>query len=78
MTSGIFAARCRAELTSGIFITTGRFTVEARKESSRDGVPEIDLVDGEALTLLLKDLRMGVETEKIEKVSIKPEYFLAI
>lgn len=59
----------------GIFITSGRFTSEARKESSRDGVPEIDLVDGEALTLMLKDLGMGVATEMVEKVSIDRSYF---
>lgn len=30
----------------GIFITTGTFTAEARREASRDGVPPIELIDG--------------------------------
>lgn len=73
-----FRGAMQGRTDKGIFITSGRFTGEARKESSRDGVPEIDLVDGEALTLLLKDLRMGVETEMIEKVSIRAEYFSGV
>jgi restriction system protein len=31
----------------GIIITTGSFTAEARREASRDGVPPIELIDGE-------------------------------
>jgi restriction system protein len=31
----------------GIIITTGTFTLEAKKEARRDGVPPIELVDGE-------------------------------
>ncbi len=73
-----FRGAMQGRTDKGIFITSGRFTNEARKESSRDGVPEIDLIDGEALTLLLKDLRMGVETEMIEKVSIQADYFSGI
>lgn len=44
----------------GLVITTGTFTAEARKEATRDGAPAIDLVDGEALCTLLKDLKLGV------------------
>lgn len=73
-----FRGAMQGRTDKGIFITSGRFTGEARKESSRDGVPEIDLVDGEALTLLLKDMKMGVETKMIETVSIQPVYFAGI
>lgn len=73
-----FRGAMQGSTDKGIFVTSGRFTGEARKESSRDGVPEIDLVDGEALSLLLKDLKMGVETEMIERVSIKPAFFASI
>lgn len=73
-----FRGAMQGRTDKGIFVTSGRFTVEARKESSRDGVPEIDLVDGEALSLLLKDLKMGVETEMIERVSIKRSFFAGI
>ncbi|MBN8918210.1 MAG: restriction endonuclease [Rhizobiales bacterium] len=54
----------------GLIITTGNFTTEARREATRDGAPAIDLVDGDALCELLKDLKIGVKVETIESVSI--------
>lgn len=59
----------------GLFITTGMFTQDARKEASRDGAPAIDLIDGEDLCELLKDLKLGVSTELIEKVTIDEDWF---
>jgi restriction system protein len=70
-----FRGAMQGRTDKGIFITSGRFTLEAKKEASRDGVPEIDLVDGEALTQMLRDLKMGVETQLIERVSIDRDYF---
>jgi restriction system protein len=40
----------------GLFITTGTFSAEAKKEATRDGVPPIDLIDGDQLCELLKSL----------------------
>ncbi len=62
----------------GLFITTGTFTSEARKEANRDGAPAIDLIDGEDLCDLLKNLKLGVKTEFIEKVTINDEWFYKI
>lgn len=62
----------------GILITTGSFTSDARKEANRDGAPAIELIDGEDLCDLLKDLKLGVTTELIEKVTIQPEWFEGI
>ena len=45
----------------GIIITTGTFTVEARREASRDGVPPIELIDGDKLVDLLKNLKLGIK-----------------
>lgn len=59
----------------GLFITTGSFTSEARKEANRDGAPAIDLIDGEDLCELLKNLKLGVTTELIEKVEINENWF---
>ncbi|PPD42483.1 MAG: restriction endonuclease [Methylocystis sp.] len=59
----------------GLIITTASFTSEARKEATRDGAPAIDLVDGEALCSLLKELRLGVKIRKIEAVDIDKEFF---
>ncbi len=44
----------------GIFLTTGRFTMEAKKEARRDGVPPIELVDGEKLVDMFEELELGV------------------
>jgi len=62
----------------GLIITTGTFTREAKKESIRDGAPPIDLVDGHDLAEKLKELRLGVDVELVEKVSIKQGWFKAL
>ncbi len=45
----------------GIIITTGAFTAEARREASRDGVPPIELIDGEKLIDMLEHLELGLK-----------------
>ncbi len=62
----------------GLFITTGVFSSSARQEATRDGAPAIDLIDGDDLCVLLQSLKIGVETEMVEKVSINQEYFSSI
>ena len=62
----------------GLFITTGTFTAEAKKEATRDGAPVIDLIDGDLVCDLLKRLKLGVETRMVEEVSINPEFFTKI
>ena len=44
----------------GIVITTGSFSAEARREASRDGVPPIELIDGEKLIDMLENLELGL------------------
>ncbi len=44
----------------GIIITTGTFTAEAKREASRDGVPPIELIDGEKLLDMLENLELGL------------------
>ena len=44
----------------GLVITTGTFTVEAKREARRDGAPPIELVDGEALVRLFETLEFGL------------------
>jgi restriction system protein len=43
----------------GLLITTGAFTKDAIKESTRDGASAIDLVDGDQLVEKLKQLSFG-------------------
>lgn len=59
----------------GLFITTGTFTAEAKKEATRDGAPAIDLIDGDFLCDLLKNLKLGVATKMVEEISIDSEWF---
>lgn len=49
----------------GIIITTGTFTLEAKKEARRDGVPAIELVDGDSLVDMFERLEMGLIPKQI-------------
>ncbi|MFW8591252.1 restriction endonuclease [Glaciecola sp. 2405UD65-10] len=62
----------------GLFITTGTFTRDAKREAQRDGAPPIDLIDGNALAEQLKELRLGVDVKMKEDVTIKPKWFTEI
>lgn len=59
----------------GVIITTGIFIPDAKREATRDGAPAIDLIDGDQLCDLLKDLKLGVRTEMVEQVTIEPNWF---
>ncbi|WP_117210111.1 restriction endonuclease [Allorhizocola rhizosphaerae] len=62
---------------NGLFITTGAFTRDARKEAARDGAKPIDLIDGTELCDLLRRFRLGVSVTKrvVEDIAVKPEFF---
>lgn len=62
----------------GVIISTGGFTLEARREATRDGAPPIDLIDGRLLADKLKELKLGVTTNLIEHVDIVEEWFRSI
>ena len=49
---------------NGIIITTGTFTVKAKQEAKREGVPQLRLVDGEQLVQQFIDLELGVKPRK--------------
>lgn len=59
----------------GLFITTGTFTRDAKQESTRDGAPPIDLLEGDDLVEKLKELRLGVKIKTEEAVEIDKEWF---
>ena len=61
----------------GVIITTANFTPAARQEATRDGVPPIDLIDGDALCDLLKDHQLGVtvRTRVVEDVQIDDAFW---
>lgn len=54
----------------GIILTTGSFTPDARKESVRDGVPPIELVDGEKLLDMFEVLELGLKPKKAYDIDL--------
>lgn len=72
-----FRGAMQGRADKGLVITTGTFTPDARKEATRDGAPAIDLIDGEALCFLLKDLKLGIKVREIttEEISISEDFF---
>ena len=57
----------RAE--KGIILTTGSFTTEAKREAIRDGVPPIELVDGEKILDMFEHLELGLIQSKTFEVN---------
>ncbi len=59
----------------GLFITTGRFTRDAKDEASRDGSTPVDLVDGRELVEKMKELGLGVNIKNEEIIEINKDWF---
>ena len=61
----------------GLLVTTGTFTRSASEESSRDGAPPVELIDGDDLCDLLKEYELGVRIRirQVEDVSVDPDFF---
>jgi restriction system protein len=70
-----FRGAMQGRADKGIFITTGSFTREARKEATRDGAPPIDLIDGELLCEKLKEFSLGVKTKTVEEIEVDEGFF---
>ena len=73
-----FRGALQGRADKGLFITTSNFTSQASDEATRDGAIAIDLIDGDRLCDLLKENELGVKTEMIEKVRIRPDWFQGI
>jgi restriction system protein len=55
-----FRGAMQGRADKGIILTTGTFSTDALKEAVRDGVPPIELVDGERLVGLFETLELGL------------------
>lgn len=55
----------------GIILTTGTFTSDAKKEAVRDGVPPIELVDGEKLIDMFEKLELGLKPKRAYDIDEK-------
>jgi restriction system protein len=62
------AMQGRAE--KGIIITTGRFTSDAKTEAKRDGVPSIELVDGDKLVGMFEKYELGLKPKTVYDIDI--------
>jgi len=73
-----FRGAVQGRADKGLFITTGHFTSQASDEATRDGAIAIDLIDGDRLCDLLKENRLGVSTEMIERVIVDADWFNSV
>lgn len=55
----------------GLILTTGTFSADAQAEAVRDGVPPIELVDGQALVSLLEQLELGLTPRQTYELDAK-------
>ncbi len=62
----------------GLFITTGTFTHDAKKEATRDSAPPIDLIAGETLMDLLEERGPGLKMEMVEQVIVDADWYESI
>ncbi|WNB76240.1 restriction endonuclease [Methylomonas koyamae] len=68
-----FRGTMQGRADKGIIITTGRFTSEAKKEAVRDGVPPIELIDGERLVSLFEKYQLGLKPKIV--YDLVPNFF---
>lgn len=73
-----FRGAMEGRADKGLLITTGYFTRDAEKEATRDGARPIELVDGEHLAEKLRELRLGLKIESVERVQVDEAWFRAI
>lgn len=59
-----FRGAMQGRADKGIILTTGSFTMDAPKEALRDGVPPIELVNGEKLLDMFENLELGLKPRK--------------
>jgi restriction system protein len=65
----------QGEYDHGVFITTSRFTPDAREASFRKGAISILLLDGDAITELMLDRGIGVIRQPVYLYEIAADFF---
>lgn len=68
-----FRGSMQGRAEKGLILTTGRFTPDAQKEANRDGVPPIELIDGERLVSLFEKYELGLKPKTVYE--LVPEFF---
>lgn len=65
---GDFRNATMGRADKGIFITTGHFSSDAKKEADRDGVLPIELVDNERLVELFEAKCLGLKPKQVFEI----------
>lgn len=65
-----FRGAMQGRADKGIIITTGWFSKEAKSEAIRDGVPPIELVDGEKLVELFEKYSLGLKPKTVYDIDL--------
>lgn len=68
-----FRGAMQGRADKGLILTTGSFTSEARREATRDGVPPIELVDGDKLVEMFERARLGLTP--VQTYSVQHTFF---
>ena len=55
----------------GILITTGNFSIDAKREAVRDGANPIELVDGEKLVAMFEKLELGLKPRTVYEIDLE-------
>lgn len=71
-----FRGAMQGRADKGLFITTGKFTNAAMLEANRPGTTPIDMIDGESLIDMLKDLQLGVKP--VTDYQVNEEWFASL
>lgn len=71
-----FRGAMQGRADKGLFITTGKFTNAAMQEANRPGTTPIDVIDGESLIDMLKDLKLGVKP--VTDYQVNEEWFASL
>jgi restriction system protein len=65
----------QGEFDHGVFITTSRFTKEAREASYKTGAITILLLDGESITEMMVERGIGVHKQPVYLYDVAAEFF---
>ena len=65
-----FRGAMQGRADKGLILTTGTFTQEAKKEASRDGVPPIELVDGDKLVSMFERAELGLRPRRTYELDL--------
>lgn len=66
-----FRGAMQGRADKGLILTTGTFTADAQKEALRDGVPPIELVNGDKLLDMFENLELGLKQRKTFDIDLE-------